>query len=43
MKRIFFARLHDLFLDEVVSHDISLNLTVEFTTNILIEGIKQVP
>lgn len=42
-ERAYFTCLYDLFSGEVLSYDISLNPTVEFTTNVLRDGINKIP
>lgn len=42
-ERAYFTCLYDLFSGEVLSYNISLNPTVDFTVDVLKEGIKQIP
>lgn len=42
-ERAYFTCLYDLYSKEILSYDISLSPTVEFTTNVLAAGIKQIP
>lgn len=42
-ERAYFTCLYDLFSGENLSYDVSLKPTIEFTTNVLIDGITQIP
>lgn len=41
-ERAYFTCLYDLFSGEVLSYDISPHPTVEFTVNVLNQGLKQI-
>ena len=42
-ERAYFTCLYDLYSGEVLSYDVSLHPTVEFTTNVLKKGISSIP